>query len=298
MPAYVIALLEVTDSVEYERYKAAAPPTIAAAGGRYVARGGQAVLEGTHDGRRAVILEFPTEQAARDWYGGEGYTRARAAEALRAERDVPPAAGRRLARVASERRPRASRASHGVASDRCHLHRGRLRPLDAAGRVRERGAGCANVSSGACKTLRWTGPTRHQRGDHELQRHVQEERPTARRHTGASRSESAGGGRREGEGGCEGRTRRCERCGQQGCPGRRAGAGRKAEERVARRRRGLRSATYPPRFASVVAGRRAGLHRRRARLRLARTARSARVLHSAAMPSRCGDVYVDIASRE
>jgi uncharacterized protein (DUF1330 family) len=77
MPAYVIALLEVTDPVEYEKYKAAAPATIAAAGGRYLARSGEAVLEGTHDGRRAVILEFPTLQAARDWHDGEGYRQAR-----------------------------------------------------------------------------------------------------------------------------------------------------------------------------------------------------------------------------
>ncbi len=77
MPAYVIALLDVTDPVEYEKYKAAAPPTIAAAGGRYLARSGEAVLEGTHDGRRAVILEFPTLEAARAWHDGEAYRHAR-----------------------------------------------------------------------------------------------------------------------------------------------------------------------------------------------------------------------------
>ncbi len=78
MPAYVIALLEVTDPVEYEKYKAAAPPTVAAAGGRYLARSGETVLEGTHDGRRAVIVEFPSLEAARAWYDGEGYRHARA----------------------------------------------------------------------------------------------------------------------------------------------------------------------------------------------------------------------------
>ena len=78
MAAYVIALLEVTDPAAYERYKAASPPTIAAAGGRYVARGGDiATLEGVHDGRRVVILEFPTVQAAKDWYSGDAYKAAR-----------------------------------------------------------------------------------------------------------------------------------------------------------------------------------------------------------------------------
>jgi uncharacterized protein (DUF1330 family) len=76
--AYVIAILEVTDPVAYERYKAAAPATIAAAGGRYVARGGEiTVLEGAHDGRRVVLLEFPTVAAAKGWYDGEAYREAK-----------------------------------------------------------------------------------------------------------------------------------------------------------------------------------------------------------------------------
>ncbi len=78
MAAYVIAQLEVTDPVAYERYRAAAPPTIAAAGGRYLARGGEiTALEGRHDGRRVVLLEFPTVEAARAWYDGDAYRLAR-----------------------------------------------------------------------------------------------------------------------------------------------------------------------------------------------------------------------------
>ncbi len=78
MAAYVIAQLEVTDPAAYERYRAEAPATIAAAGGRYLARGGEiTALEGRHDGRRVVLLEFPTLQAARDWYHGAAYQAAR-----------------------------------------------------------------------------------------------------------------------------------------------------------------------------------------------------------------------------
>ena len=77
MAAYVIAMLDVTDAAAYERYKAVAPPTIAAAGGRYLARGGESVLEGTHDGRRLVILEFPNLEAARGWHQGHAYQEAR-----------------------------------------------------------------------------------------------------------------------------------------------------------------------------------------------------------------------------
>ena len=78
MPAYVIALLDVFDPAAYERYKAAAPPTVTAAGGRYLARGGESTLEGSHDGRRVVILEFPSVDAARAWHQGSAYAEARA----------------------------------------------------------------------------------------------------------------------------------------------------------------------------------------------------------------------------
>ncbi len=78
MPAYVIAQLEVTDPIAYEKYKAASPATIAASGGRYIARGSElTALEGAHDGRRVVILEFPTVDAAKSWYDGDGYRAAR-----------------------------------------------------------------------------------------------------------------------------------------------------------------------------------------------------------------------------
>jgi uncharacterized protein (DUF1330 family) len=78
MPAYVIALLDVTDLAAYERYKVAVSPTIAAAGGRSLARGGESTLEGTHDGRRVVILEFPSVEATRAWHQGSAYAEARA----------------------------------------------------------------------------------------------------------------------------------------------------------------------------------------------------------------------------
>ena len=78
MPGYVIAMLDVFDPAAYERYKAAAPPTIAAAGGRYLARGGESTLEGAHDGRRIALLEFPSVEAARAWHQGSAYAEARA----------------------------------------------------------------------------------------------------------------------------------------------------------------------------------------------------------------------------
>jgi uncharacterized protein (DUF1330 family) len=74
MPAYVIAETDVHDEALYERYKAAAPETIAAYGGRYAARGGElAVLEGEWQPKRNVILEFDDLEAAKRWYESPEY---------------------------------------------------------------------------------------------------------------------------------------------------------------------------------------------------------------------------------
>lgn len=74
MPAYVIADVEVTDPALYEEYRKGVPATIAAYGGRYVARGGAVeVLEGDWIPRRAVILEFPSVERVKAWYDSPEY---------------------------------------------------------------------------------------------------------------------------------------------------------------------------------------------------------------------------------
>jgi uncharacterized protein (DUF1330 family) len=78
MTAYVIYQGEVTDPEQYERYKAGAAQTIEAAGGRYIVRGGDTeVLEGDPPLGRTVVLEFPSRQAALDWYHGPAYAEVR-----------------------------------------------------------------------------------------------------------------------------------------------------------------------------------------------------------------------------
>ena len=65
MPAYVIVETDVTDPEQYERYRAAGAETVAAAGGRYLVRGGElAVLEGDWEPSRLVMLEFEDLEAA------------------------------------------------------------------------------------------------------------------------------------------------------------------------------------------------------------------------------------------
>lgn len=78
MPAYVVVQVDIEDPAGYERYKQLAPPSIAAYGGRYLARGGACeTLEGSWQPRRLVILEFPSTEKARAWWGSPEYAEAR-----------------------------------------------------------------------------------------------------------------------------------------------------------------------------------------------------------------------------
>jgi len=79
MPAYVIVDVRVTDPRKFEEYKKLVPATIAAFGGKYLARGGRAqMLEGGWDPERVVILEFPTLERAREWWASEAYRQPKA----------------------------------------------------------------------------------------------------------------------------------------------------------------------------------------------------------------------------
>jgi uncharacterized protein (DUF1330 family) len=79
MTAYVIADIEVLDPAGYEAYRQQVPATIAAYGGRYLARGGAtAVLEGGWSPRRCVILEFPSMAQLKAWWDSPEYQPLRA----------------------------------------------------------------------------------------------------------------------------------------------------------------------------------------------------------------------------
>ncbi|MBI4789453.1 MAG: DUF1330 domain-containing protein [Chloroflexi bacterium] len=78
MAAYVIVDIVVTDPVRYDEYKKLAPPSIAAYGGKYLARGGKTEpLEGEWSPQRLVILEFPTVARAKEWIDSPEYSEAR-----------------------------------------------------------------------------------------------------------------------------------------------------------------------------------------------------------------------------
>jgi uncharacterized protein (DUF1330 family) len=78
MPAYAIVETDVSDPDRYEQYKAAGAAAVAAAGGRYLVRGGELdVFEGDWQPSRLVVLEFEDLAAARRWYESEAYQEAR-----------------------------------------------------------------------------------------------------------------------------------------------------------------------------------------------------------------------------
>jgi len=74
MVAYVIADIEVTDPAGYEPYKPLAAASIARFGGRFLARGGKAMLlEGRPAPERIVVIEFADAAAAQRWYDSAEY---------------------------------------------------------------------------------------------------------------------------------------------------------------------------------------------------------------------------------
>ena len=85
MPAYVINDMDITDPQRFEEYKRLSPPTVAAYGGRFLARGGEVTaLEGGWQPRRLVMLEFPSVEQAQAWLNSSEYAPARTLRQLSA----------------------------------------------------------------------------------------------------------------------------------------------------------------------------------------------------------------------
>jgi uncharacterized protein (DUF1330 family) len=70
----VIVEIQVTNPEAYEGYKAAVAPLVAAAGGRYLVRGGKAEgREGAPPAGRIVVLEYPSFEAAKAFLDSPEY---------------------------------------------------------------------------------------------------------------------------------------------------------------------------------------------------------------------------------
>ena len=79
MRGYILAEVEVTNPDGYRNYAAMVPATIEKFGGKFLSRGGtNTPLEGDWPQRRRVIIEFPTVEAARQWYDSPEYEKPKA----------------------------------------------------------------------------------------------------------------------------------------------------------------------------------------------------------------------------
>ena len=77
MPAYVIAMMSVSDPDTYRKYTDRTPPTVKRYGGKFLTRGDPiSTFEGETYEDRMVILEFPTKADVEAWYADPEYQEA------------------------------------------------------------------------------------------------------------------------------------------------------------------------------------------------------------------------------
>jgi uncharacterized protein (DUF1330 family) len=74
MRAFVVSQQNLHDPDRIARYRETVTATLEPFGGRFAARGGAtSVLEGEWPYERTVIIEFPSREAAEQWYRSEAY---------------------------------------------------------------------------------------------------------------------------------------------------------------------------------------------------------------------------------
>ena len=76
--AYLLVRVVISDREAYAEYMRHTPRIIAAHGGRMIVRGGDVTtLEGPKENHRLVIIEFPSIEAAQNFYQSEAYQKAK-----------------------------------------------------------------------------------------------------------------------------------------------------------------------------------------------------------------------------
>jgi len=73
MPAYLIMDIDWHDPDRATEYRKLLGPTLEKHGGRTLVANEPHTLEGDWSPRRVVIIEFPSLDALRDWYGSDDY---------------------------------------------------------------------------------------------------------------------------------------------------------------------------------------------------------------------------------
>jgi uncharacterized protein (DUF1330 family) len=73
MAAYMIVQIKITREEGWPEYRKQVSELFAQNGGRYLVRGGPVeVLEGSYDGRRLIVFEFPSMEVIRSvWHSPE-----------------------------------------------------------------------------------------------------------------------------------------------------------------------------------------------------------------------------------
>ena len=80
LAAYLVVDIKVSDPVKMAEYRDLAAVAVNKFGGRYLVRGGKTeILEGDWLPERLVVLEFPSPEAARNFYASPDYLAARKA---------------------------------------------------------------------------------------------------------------------------------------------------------------------------------------------------------------------------
>ncbi len=74
MPAYLIVYETITDPSKFSQYVKTVDPVLTRRGGRLVASGPPEVVEGEFPWEGALVFEWPTRQAASDFWHSEEYT--------------------------------------------------------------------------------------------------------------------------------------------------------------------------------------------------------------------------------
>ena len=90
MAAYLFVQIKMTSGKGWPEYRAAVDSLAEKFGGRYIVRGAVEieVLEGTHDGRRLVVFEFPSMEAIHAFWHSPEYVAAKKLREGAADLDV------------------------------------------------------------------------------------------------------------------------------------------------------------------------------------------------------------------
>ncbi len=74
MPAYLIVYETITDPSKFSQYVKTVDPVLTRRGGRLVASGPPEVVEGEFPWQGVLVFEWPTRQAASDFWHSKEYT--------------------------------------------------------------------------------------------------------------------------------------------------------------------------------------------------------------------------------